>query len=321
MPKKALILGITGQDGAYLAQFLLGRGYDVVGTSRKNSDDAFWRLNVLAIKKNIRVLQLDPTILSDTLDLVNIIKPDEIYHLSGQSSVALSFQNPQETLDSISLSTKHVLDAIKKSKKEIKLFFACSGECFGNIEGDANEQTLFQPESPYAMAKASAYELVHRYRENEGFFACSGILFNHESPLRTVNYVTRKITKAAADIKAKKQDTLVLGDLSIQRDWGYSPDYVEAMYLMLQQDKPEDYVLATGRGTSIADICEIAFSHVGLNYREYVETDPAFVRPNDKLRSVGDPLKAKQQLGWQAKTTLETFIPMMVDKDLSSRGT
>jgi GDPmannose 4,6-dehydratase len=316
MLKTALILGITGQDGAYLAQFLLEKGYDVVGTSRQNSVDAFWRLNVLAIKKNVRILQLDPTIPSDMLDLVNTVKPDEIYHLSGQSSVALSFQNPQETLNSILSSTLNVLDAMRASSKKIKLFFACSGECFGATESDANEQTLFQPESPYASAKASAYALVHRYRESEGVFACSGILFNHESPLRPVNYVTRKITQAAAYIKQKKQDKLMLGDLTIQRDWGYSPDYVEAMYLMLQQDKPEDYVLATGRGTSIADICEIAFSHVGLDYHEYVETDPAFVRPNDKMRSVGNPLKAKQQLAWQAKTNAETFIPMMVDYDL-----
>ncbi len=317
MAKKALILGVTGQDGAYLSRLLLDKGYEVYGTSRRKDKDAFWRLRLLDIENNIHFLRLQPTESGNVLRTIQQVNPDEIYHLSGQSSVALSYDQPQETMDSILMSTSNVLDAIHKTNKETKLFHACSGECFGATESDANEETPFDPVSPYAIAKTSAYRLVKRYREEYSMYACSGILFNHESPLRTANYVTRKITQAAAHIKQGKQKGLELGDLTIQRDWGYAPDYVEAMYLMLQQDSADDFVLATGQPTSIEQFCQIAFAHVDLDYRDFVKSAPKYIRANDKQRSVGNPKKAAQQLDWQAKTNIESLIKLMVEHDLT----
>lgn len=317
MAKKALILGITGQDGAYLARFLLQKGYQVYGTSRKAEPDSFWRLRLLDIEKDIVIYPARLNYLGEVLKVIQTVNPDEIYQLSGQSSVALSFEQPQETMNSISAATLNVLYAIRQINQDIKLFSACSGECYGSVEFEADEETPFSPVSPYAVAKASVYWLVRCYREIDHLFFCSGILFNHESPLRSENYVTRKITRAVANIKSGKQKKLILGNLNVQRDWGYAPDYVEAMWLMLQKESPDDYVVATGRSISIGDFCQMAFSCVDLDYRDYIDVDAKFFRPNDIVRSVGDPSKIHQQLGWRAQMTIEPLIQLMVDYDLT----
>ena len=313
MPKKALIFGITGQDGAYLARSLLQKGYEVFGTSRHAKLKLDWRLHFLAVDDKVKVFSVDPTDFKEVLNIIETTSPDEIYHLSGQSSVAVSYDQPEETKKSIVNSTENILKAIAAINKNIKLFLACSSECFGPIEDKATELTHFRPQNPYAKAKSDAYDLVRSYREKQGLFACSGILFNHESPLRGENYVTRKITRAVADIKLGRGKRLVLGNLEIQRDWGYAPEYVEAMQLMLQNKIPTDYVIASGRSHSIRDFCEIAFSHVSLNYEEHVTSDPKFIRPNDVLYSGANPDKIYRELGWRSERSFESLVSLMLD--------
>jgi GDPmannose 4,6-dehydratase len=314
MTKKALICGISGQDGAYLARLLLEKGYFVCGTSRDAQISSFRNLVKLEI---IDRIQLESVALSDFRSVLQVLKkvePDEVYNLAGQSSVGLSFEQPVETLDSIATGTLNLLEAIRFTGKPIKLYNAGSSECFGDIGNlAAEENTPFRPRSPYAVAKAAAFWEVANYREAYGIFACSGILFNHESPLRPERFVTQKIIAAACRIATGSREKLLLGNISIQRDWGYAPEYVEAMYLMLQQNDPDDYVIATGESHPLADFVAEAFACVGLNWQDYVIGDASLLRPTDLAISRGNPTKAKEKLGWQARSKMRDIVKIMIE--------
>ena len=314
MMKKALICGVSGQDGAYLAQLLLEKGYTVVGTSRDAQVSSFRNLLRLGIREKIQYESLVPTDFRSVLQVISKTQPDEIYNLAGQTSVGLSFDQPVETLESIATGTLNFLEAIRFINVPIKFYNAGSSECFGDI-GDhpADEQTPFRPRSPYAVAKATAFWQVANYREAYNIFACSGILFNHESPLRPQRFVTQKIVSAASRIANGSKEKLHLGNISIKRDWGWAPEYVEAMYLMLQQDQPDDYVVATGQSYSLEDLVARAFSCVGLEWKDLVVTDPSLLRPTDLAVSRGNPTKAKEKLGWQAQYKMPDVIKMMVE--------
>ena len=314
MMKKALICGVSGQDGAYLAQLLLEKGYTVVGTSRDAQVSSFRNLLRLGIREKIQYESLVPTDFRSVLQVISKTQPDEIYNLAGQTSVGLSFNQPVETLESIATGTLNFLEAIRFINVPIKFYNAGSSECFGDI-GDhpADEQTPFRPRSPYAVAKATAFWQVANYREAYDIFACSGILFNHESPLRPQRFVTQKIVSAASRIANGSKEKLHLGNISIKRDWGWAPEYVEAMYLMLQQDQPDDYVVATGQSYSLEDLVARAFSCVGLDWKDLVVTDPSLLRPTDLAVSRGNPTKAKEKLGWQAQYKMPDVIKMMVE--------
>ena len=314
MMKKALICGVSGQDGAYLAQLLLEKGYTVVGTSRDAQVSSFRNLLRLGIREKIQYESLVPTDFRSVLQVISKTQPDEIYNLAGQTSVGLSFNQPVETLESIATGTLNFLEAIRFIKAPIKFYNAGSSECFGDI-GDhpADEQTPFRPRSPYAVAKATAFWQVANYREAYDIFACSGILFNHESPLRPQRFVTQKIVSTAARIAQGSREKLHLGNISIKRDWGWAPEYVEAMYLMLQQDQPDDYVVATGQSYSLEDLVARAFSCAGLDWQDLVVTDPSLLRPTDLAVSKGNPTKAKEKLGWEAKYKMPDVIKMMVE--------
>jgi len=314
MTKKALICGVSGQDGAYLAQLLLNKGYNVCGTSRDAQMSSFGNLVRLGIREQIKLESMALNDFRSVLQVLMKIEPDEVYNLAGQSSVGLSFEQPVETLESIATGTLNLLVAIRFTGKPIKLYNAGSSECFGDI-GDraADENTPFRPRSPYAVAKAAAFWEVANYREAYGIFACSGILFNHESPLRPQRFVTQKIVAAASRIAQGSQEQLHLGNLSIVRDWGWAPEYVEAMYLMLQQDQPDDYAIATGESCSLEQFVAAAFNCVGLDWREYVVTDTSLLRPTDLAFSRGNPAKAKEKLGWQAQYKIQDILRMMVE--------
>ena len=314
MMKKALICGVSGQDGAYLAKLLLEKGYTVVGTSRDAQVSSFRNLLRLGIRDQIKYESLVPTDFRSVLQVISKTQPDEIYNLAGQTSVGLSFNQPVETLESIATGTLNFLEAIRFINAPIKFYNAGSSECFGDI-GDrpADEETPFRPRSPYAVAKATAFWQVANYREAYNIFACSGILFNHESPLRPQRFVTQKIVSAASRIANGSKEKLHLGNISIKRDWGWAPEYVEAMYLMLQQDQPDDYVVATGQSYSLEDLVARAFSCVGLNWKDLVVTDSSLLRPTDLAVSKGNPTKAKEQLGWAAKYKMPDVIKMMVE--------
>ena len=314
MMKKALICGVSGQDGAYLAQLLLEKGYTVVGTSRDAQVSSFRNLLRLGIREKIQYESLVPTDFRSVLQVISKTQPDEIYNLAGQTSVGLSFDQPVETLESIATGTLNFLEAIRFINVPIKFYNAGSSECFGDI-GDhpADEKTPFRPRSPYAVAKATAFWQVANYREAYDIFACSGILFNHESPLRPQRFVTQKIVSAASRIANGSKEKLHLGNISIKRDWGWAPEYVEAMYLMLQQDQPDDYVVATGQSSSLEDLVARAFSCVGLDWKDLVVTDPSLLRPTDLAVSRGNPTKAKEKLGWQAQYKMPDVIKMMVE--------
>ncbi len=314
MMKKALICGVSGQDGAYLAQLLLEKGYTVVGTSRDAQVSSFRNLLRLGIREKIQYESLVPTDFRSVLQVISKTQPDEIYNLAGQTSVGLSFDQPVETLESIATGTLNFLEAIRFINVPIKFYNAGSSECFGDI-GDhpADEKTPFRPRSPYAVAKATAFWQVANYREAYDIFACSGILFNHESPLRPQRFVTQKIVSAASRIANGSKEKLHLGNISIKRDWGWAPEYVEAMYLMLQQDQPDDYVVATGQSYSLEDLVARAFSCVGLDWKDLVVTDPSLLRPTDLAVSRGNPTKAKEKLGWQAQYKMPDVIKMMVE--------
>lgn len=311
--KKALICGVSGQDGAYLAKLLLGKGYEVYGASRDAQGSSFSNLMRLGIKDQVKLESVALNDFRSVLQALMKVKPDEIYNLAGQSSVALSFQQPVETLESISVGSLNLLEAIRFVDSPIKLYNAGSSECFGE-SGDlpANETTPFHPRSPYAVAKAAAFWEVANYREAYNLFACSGILFNHESPLRPERFVTQKIVASACRIAAGLQDNLYLGNLSIQRDWGWAPEYVEAMWLMLQQDKPDDFVIATGHTYSLEQFAEQAFLAVGLDWSKYVVSDATMLRPTDIMVGKADPSKSNHQLGWNAKMVMPDVVRMMV---------
>jgi GDPmannose 4,6-dehydratase len=311
--KQALICGVSGQDGAYLAQLLLAKGYKVCGTSRDAQISSFHNLSRLGIRDRVQFASMSLTDFRSVLQVLTKIKPDEIYNLAGQSSVGLSFDQPVETLESIATGTLNLLEAVRFMSSPIKLYNASSGECFGDTGSTAaDENSPFRPRSPYAVAKAAAFWEVANYREAYGLFACSGILFNHESPLRPTRFVTQKIIAAARRIAGGDMEPLKLGNLAVQRDWGWAPEYVEAMYLMLQQEQPDDFVISTGQSHTLEDFVSKAFATVGLDWRSHVEIDRNLFRPTDLAGGLGDPTKAKAKLGWQATYKMPDVVKMMI---------
>jgi GDPmannose 4,6-dehydratase len=311
---RALICGVSGQDGAYLAQLLLERGYEVIGTSRRADADHIPNLEALSIAHRVRLRPLSLEDFAGVHRLVAEIEPDEIYNLAGQSSVGLSFDQPLETWHSIATGTLNLLEAIRRVDAGARLFNAASGECFGDMgEAAAHESTPFRPQSPYAAAKAAAFWAVANYRAAYGIYACSGLLFNHESPLRGERFVTQKIVKSACRIAAGSRERLRLGNLQVCRDWGWAPEYVEAMWRMLQQPTAGDYVIATGESHSLAEFAEVVFSAVGLGWREHVEFDDALVRPGDPMVLRANPTKAMEKLGWQAQSRMQEVAAMMIE--------
>jgi len=320
--KKALITGITGQDGSYLAEFLLNKGYEVHGLYRRSSSFNTGRLEAIRQDPhvpNARFLGRYGD-LSDAVSLIKFLydlQPDEIYHLGAQSHVRVSFDIPEYTSDITGLGTIRLLEAIRESGAKTKFYQASSSEMFGKVqEVPQRETTPFYPRSPYACAKVFAYWAAVNYRESYNLYACNGILFNHESPRRGETFVTRKITRAIANIKHGLQKKLYLGNLDAKRDWGYAKEYVEAMWLMLQQDQPDDYVIATGETHSVREFCEEAFHHVGLDWEQYVEIDPRYFRPAEVDLLIGDASKAKKILGWEPKTRFKDLVHLMVDADM-----
>lgn len=311
--KTALICGVSGQDGAYLAQLLLDKGYTVCGTSRDAQISSFPNLVRLGIRESLKLESVALNDFRSVLQALVKIQPDEVYNLAGQTSVGLSFEQPVETLESISIGTLNLLEAIRFLGKPIKFYNAGSSECFGDSsDKPADETTPFRPRSPYAVAKSAAFWQVANYREAYGLFACSGILYNHDSPLRPERFVTQKIVSSACRIAQGSLEKLHLGNIDIQRDWGWAADYVEAMYLMLQQEQPDDYVIATGESCSLADFIAAAFSCVGLDWHEYVVSDASLFRPTDIAVGRANPSKAKEKLGWQAKHKLKAIVQMMI---------
>jgi len=314
----ALITGVTGQDGAYLARFLLEKGYDVHGIFARRTADTLWRLRFLDIERRVRLIEGDMTDLSSLVRAVKQAEPDEIYNLAAQSFVATSWQQPILTAKVTALGVSNILEAIRLTGQRARFYQASSSEMFGKArEVPQDENTPFHPRSPYGVAKAYGHWLTVNYRESFGLHASSGILFNHESPLRGLEFVTRKVTDAVARIKHGRQRELRLGNIDVRRDWGYAADYVEAMWLMLQQPDGGDYVVATGRNATVREMCEIAFRHVGLDEKEHVVVDPALYRPADVEVLLGHPAKAKKVLGWEARTNLKALITLMVDADMA----
>ncbi|GAB4139084.1 MAG: GDP-mannose 4,6-dehydratase [Cyanobacteria bacterium J069] len=312
--KKALICGISGQDGAYLAQLLLDKEYEVFGTSRDAQMTSFQSLEQLGIRDRITLKSMSLNDFRSVLQVISKVEPDEIYNLAGQTSVGLSFELPVETMESISIGTLNLLEVIRFLGAPIRFYNAGSTECFGDTgEAIADESTAFHPRSPYACAKAAAHWQVANYREAYNLYACSGILSNHESPLRPKRFVTQKIASAAVAIARGEQTGLRLGNISIQRDWGWAPDYVEAMYRMLQQDQPEDFVIATGHTASLEDFVAAVFAHVGLDWRSHVQADASLLRPSDIAISRNSPQKAKEKLGWTAQYLMPDVARKMVD--------
>lgn len=314
MMKTALICGISGQDGAYLAKLLCDRDYQVVGTSRDAQISSFSNLRRLGIKEQIKLVSMALTDFRSVLQVLNKIRPDEIYNLAGQSSVGLSFEQPVETLESIATGTLNLLEAIRFIDHPIRFYNAGSGECFGQTsEAGADEETPFRPRSPYAVAKATAFWEVVNYRSAYNLYACSGILFNHESPLRPERFVTQKIVRAAKRIANGSVEKLRLGNLEIQRDWGWAPEYVEAMYLMLQQDKAEDFVIATGESYRLEDFVAMSFSELDLDWKDHVVIDEGLYRPAESLVGKGRAHKAVARLGWQAQSKMPDVIKKMLE--------
>lgn len=322
MSGRALITGITGQDGSYLAEFLLDRGYEVHGIVRRSSTFGTERIDHLYIDPHVETANLflhygdlaDANIL---VKLLQDIRPTEIYNLGAQSHVGVSFRVPLYTADVVALGTLRLLEAIRQLDYPVRFYQASSSEMYGKVaETPQTESTPFHPRSPYAVAKVYAYWQTVNYREAYGLFACNGILFNHESPRRGETFVTRKVTRAATRIKLGLQDKLFLGNLDAERDWGFAGDFVEAMWLMLQQDEPDDYVVATGERHSVRDLLETAFGMLELDYRDYVEIDPRYFRPAEVDSLQGDASKARQSLGWRPKVDFGQLVAMMVEADL-----
>jgi GDPmannose 4,6-dehydratase len=313
----ALITGITGQDGAYLAKLLLDKGYQVFGLHARRSTDTLWRLRHLGIDSEVKLLEGDLIDLSALIRAMEKSAANEVYNLGAQSFVATSWEQPVLTANVTGVGVLNMLEAIRIVNTKTRFYQASTSEMFGLIQESMQcETTPFYPRSPYGVAKLYGHWMTINYRESFGLHASSGILFNHESPLRGIEFVTRKVTDAVARIKQGKQKELRLGNIDAKRDWGFAGDYVEAMWLMLQQDDPDDYVVATGRTTTVRDMCRIAFAHVGLNHEDFVVIDPKFYRPAEVEVLLGNPAKAKSKLGWIANTNLETLMAMMVDADM-----
>ncbi len=316
--KTALIIGVGGQDGSYLAKFLLSKNYVVYGSSRDASTNSFINLKLLNIKDEIKLVSLNLADYRSTLHIIANIMPDEIYNLSSQSSVALSFEQPVETIESIVLGSLNLLEAIRFLNIDSKIYFAGSSECFGEMqEVPANENTAFKPRSPYAVSKAASYWEVNNYRESYGIFASTGILFNHESPLRPNRFVTRKIISTACSIFKGSTTKLELGNISIERDWGWAPEYVEAMWKILQHSRAEDFVIGTGKTVSLRYFIDYTFSALGLDYKDFIIQNDELYRPSDLKVGRADPSKAKNILGWEAKCSVEDVINKMIDFELN----
>jgi GDPmannose 4,6-dehydratase len=315
MKKRALITGITGQDGSYLAEFLLAKGYDVIGMVRRTSTVNFERIK--HIQNRLTLVTGD---LADEVSLINLLRehrPSEVYNLAAQSFVQTSWFQPVFTGETTALGVTRMLDAVRLVDPAIRFYQASSSEMFGKVmEVPQKESTPFYPRSPYGVAKVYGHWITVNYRESYNMFACSGILFNHESPRRGLEFVTRKISNGAARIKLGLDTELRLGNLDAQRDWGFAGDYVEAMWLMLQQEQPDDYVVSTGETHSVREFCELAFGHLGLDYKDYVVMDERFMRPAEVDLLIGDPAKARAELGWQPKTPFSDLVRMMVDADI-----
>jgi GDPmannose 4,6-dehydratase len=316
----ALITGITGQDGAYLSKLLLDQGYEVHGLLRRSAsaDIIGERLRWIGVLDRVTLHDGNLTDLSSLMRIIQTVQPDEVYNLAAQSFVAASWQQPLLTAQATGVGPLNLLEAIRMTRPQTRFYQASSSEMFGKIQDKVqSESTPFYPRSPYGVAKLFGHWMTVNYRESFGMFACSGILFNHESPLRGIEFVTRKITDGVARIKLGLAKELTLGNLEATRDWGHARDYVKAMWLMLQQDKPDDYVVATNRTTSIREFCRMAFGHVGLDYQEFVKTSANLIRPAEVDVLLGDPAKAKAQLGWAPATSLEEMVAEMVEADLA----
>jgi GDPmannose 4,6-dehydratase len=315
--KNALIFGVTGQDGAYLAEFLLKKGYNVFGTFRRTSHKCFERLDENGTFEKVNRIKAD---LADSTSIQSAIKksePDEVYNLAAQSFVGASFEQPILTADITGLGTLRVLDSVKENAPNAKFYQASSSEMFGNYPGKHDENSYFRPRSPYGAAKVFAHHITNHYREAYDLFACCGILFNHESPLRGLEFVTRRITYHLAQIKFKKESKFTLGNIKAKRDWGFAGDYVEAMWLMLQQKDPEDYVIATGESHSVEEFLELATEYAGMgDWHDYVEINQSNMRPTDIDELIGNSEKAKKQLGWKPKFDFKTLVKSMVDHDI-----
>lgn len=313
MAKTALIVGVTGQDGAYLARLLASKSYIVHGTSRDADMARLEGLRALGVADKVQLHSLSPVDFRSVTQTIERVVPDEIYNLSGQSSVALSFTQPTETMESIIFGTLNILEALRQDGTKTRFYNAGSSECFGDSGGcPANESTAFRPKSPYGVAKAAAISLVANYRESYGLFACSGLLFNHESPLRPERFVTRKITASAARIANGSKERLRLGDLSLRRDFGWAPDYVEAMWLMLNHAQADDFIIASGESHSLEEFVAAAFTRAGLDWKQHVDFDETLVRPSDISGSFGDAGKARRILGWQPTVKFPEIVARMV---------
>ena len=317
MTRTALITGITGQDGAYLARLLLEKGYRVFGTYRRLSTPNYWRLHYLGVFDKISLIPADLTDLSSLYRAVETAQPDEVYNLAAQSFVSLSFEQPVGDFMTTGLGVARLLEVVRTTNRSIRFYQASTSELYGRGAGGMqNEQTVFHPSSPYAAAKLYGYWITRYYREHHGIFACNGILFNHESPLRGLEFVTRKITNTVAKIKLGLVKELVMGNLEARRDWGYAPEFVNAMWLMLQQDSPDDYVVATGEAHSVAEFVERAFQAAGLGWRDHVRTDSRFLRPIDVDYLCGDAGLARTRLGWRPMVKFDRLVEIMVQEDI-----
>ena len=317
MTKSALITGITGQDGAYLAELLLQKGYAVHGLMPRRSSDTMWRLRELGIAADVRMIDGDLTDLSSIIRAINTSRANEVYNLGAQSFVGTSWNQPILTAEVDGVGALKVLEGVRLANPDARFYQASTSEMFGLIQAERqSETTPFYPRSPYGVAKLMGHWATVNYRESFGMHASSGILFNHESPLRGIEFVTRKVSDAVARIKLGKQNELRLGNIDAKRDWGFAGDYVKAMWLMLQQPQADDYVVATGTTTTVREMCRLAFAHVGLNYEDYVVVDPAFFRPAEVDVLLGDPSKAAARLGWTPETSLDQLMAMMVDADM-----
>jgi GDPmannose 4,6-dehydratase len=319
MSKRALICGISGQDGTYLAQLLLKIGYEVWGSSRDAELASFANLRRLGLYESVRLVSLNLRDVGSVLGLLKRVRPDEIFSLAGQSSVGLSFEQPAETIESIALGALSLLEAIRLSDLDIRLYNAGSTECFGDTgDGVANKESPLHPRSPYAVAKASAFWTVANYRQAYGMFACTGILSNHDSPLRPRRFVTRKIVHAVASLAVGREVRLSLGNLNIERDWGWAPEYVEAIATMLNQSSPADFIIATGSSHTLQEFMETAFELVGKSWRDCVSIDEQLMRPTDIMRNKVDPSKAASCLGWKAKNSMKQVVSMMVESEIAN---
>jgi GDPmannose 4,6-dehydratase len=316
MTKKALITGITGQDGSYLADLLLGQGYEVIGMVRRSSTVNFGRIE--SVQDRITLAHGDLLDQTSLIDIVREHKPDEVYNLAAQSFVPVSWKQPVLTGEFTALGVTRMLEAVRSVTPEARFYQASSSEMFGDVrEVPQNENTPFYPRSPYGVAKVYGHWITVNYRESYDLFACSGILFNHESPRRGLEFVTRKVTHGAAQVKLGLADELRLGNLEARRDWGYAGDFVQAMWLMLQQDEPEDYVVGTGKTHSVRELCQLAFGYLDLDWEKYVVVDPEFYRPAEVDLLVSDPTKVREELGWEPKVSFQELIQMMVEADMA----